>query len=234
MLNSVPESMRACLIEAAKLAGPAFKRKIADPALAGAASGSGPISFNIAVDAGRGPAVPAAGVVTAFATAGGTGGSGGMPNAGKVWLKGLCARPLDTFVGCGRDSSWMAHAGAHVMLSLLLCQPCAESDPLIPGLMAGALGSDPLLGPLPPLSAPPSRIAALPLPAPVQAAGQAVGGSAPVPAAVNAGSGAQQLLNMGMIGWVVFLPGVHLGATVCIWQCCCCLWSLSASAASQL
>lgn len=83
MLNSVPESMRACLIEAAKLAGPAFKHKVSDPAAAGAASSSGPLSFNISVDAGRGPPAPAADAVAAFATAAanGAGGSGGMPNA---------------------------------------------------------------------------------------------------------------------------------------------------------
>lgn len=72
MLNSVPESMRACLIEAAKLAGPAFKRKAVE---CGAAPGSsGPLSFSITVDAsGRGAAAappPAAGpAMAAFAVA---------------------------------------------------------------------------------------------------------------------------------------------------------------------
>ncbi|KAL4444372.1 hypothetical protein ABPG75_012109 [Micractinium tetrahymenae] len=166
MLNSVPESMRACLIEAAKLAGPAFKRKTSDPTLVGPASGSGPLSFNIAVDAGRRPPAPAAGAVAAFAAAagGGGGGSGSMPNA--------------------------------------------ESDPLIPGLMVGALGSDPLLGPLPPLSAPPSSIPALPLPAPAQpVGGQAAGGIAAVPAAGGGGGQAQQLLNMSMLGSGVVQQG---------------------------
>jgi hypothetical protein len=74
MLNSVPESMRACLIEAAKLAGPAFKRKAADCGAAPGSSGPGPLSFSITVDAsGRGAAAappPAAGpAMAAFAAA---------------------------------------------------------------------------------------------------------------------------------------------------------------------
>ena len=62
MLNSVPESMRACLIEAAKLSAPGFKKK---EAAAGSELGSlggsaGPLSFNISVDAGRAPPPPPA------------------------------------------------------------------------------------------------------------------------------------------------------------------------------
>jgi hypothetical protein len=124
MLNSVPESMRACLIEAAKLAGPAFKRKAAEQqqqqaaAPGGAAAAVGPLSFNISVDAGRAPPTNAgasAGAMAAFAAAAATGAqrSGSMPAT-------------------------------------------AESDPLITGLLAGALGSDPMLGPLSSLAAAPS------------------------------------------------------------------------------
>lgn len=200
MLNSVPESMRACLIEAAKLAGPAFKHKVSDPAAAGAASSSGPLSFNISVDAGRGPPAPAADAVAAFATAAanGAGGSGGMPNAGEA-----CGRTFGSRNSLPYISLWcyagfcMFHASLASSCRRLCFPPAAESDPLISGLMVGALGSDPLLGPLPPLSAPPSSIPALPLPGAVQAAGRAAGSSAAGPAA---GGGAQQLLSMGMLG----------------------------------
>lgn len=143
MLNSVPESMRACLIEAAKLAGPAFKRKAADHVAPGAVgSGSGPLSFNITVDAGRAPPAPAsAGAIAAFAAAAAGGG---------VSAAGL---------------------------------PPAESDPLISGLVVGGLGSDALLGPIPPLPALPMAVPSLPLPvshqqtAAAAAAGQAQDGN---------------------------------------------------------
>lgn len=83
LLNSVPESMRACLIEAAKLAGPAFKRKAPEQAAAGGGLGglgSGPLSFEISVDAGRAP--PASAALAAFAAAAGAGPSGGqLPTA---------------------------------------------------------------------------------------------------------------------------------------------------------
>jgi hypothetical protein len=105
MLNAVPESMRACLIEAAKLAGPAFRRKAAD----GGGSGGGGLCFNISVDAGRGPSVAAA--LAAAGAHGGDGGSGALDGG--------------------------------------------ESDPLISGLVGQALGSNPLLGPLPVLPPPP-------------------------------------------------------------------------------
>ncbi len=208
MLNSVPESMRACLIEAAKLAGPAFKRKMSDPPFAGAASGSGPLSFNISVDAGRGPPAPAAGAVAAFATAaaGSTGGSSSIPNAGEAGSQRVCVcveSPCQSrHMGCGAAVavSALLFGPRHLSLVSACVQPAAESDPLISGLMVGALGSDPLLGPLPPLSAPPSSIPTLPLPQPVQAARQVAGSSAAGPAASGSGAGAQQLLNMGMLG----------------------------------
>jgi hypothetical protein len=127
MLNSVPESMRACLIEAAKLAGPAFKRKAAEQqqqaaaAPGGAAAAVGPLSFNISVDAGRAPPINA-------------GGSAGA-------MVAFAAAPAPAATGAQRSGSMPA---------------TAESDPLITGLLAGALGSDPMLGPLSSLAAGPS------------------------------------------------------------------------------
>ena len=148
MLNSVPESMRACLIEAAKLAGPAFKRKAAEQQQAaaaapgGATAAVGPLSFNISVDAGRAaPTGGAAGAMAAFAAA-----------AAAAGVQGAGSMPAT-----------------------------AESDPLITGLLAGALGSDPMLGPLPSLAAAPSTQQGdqPPLAAEQQAGQQRQGGSDP-------------------------------------------------------
>lgn len=149
MLNSVPESMRACLIEAAKLSAPGFKKKA--EAAAGSELGSlggsaGPLSFNISVDAGRAPpAAPASAVAAFAAAAGGAGGGGGL-------------------------------AGA-------------ESDPLL--LMAGAMGSDPLLGPIPPLGAPPTTV-----PQAVDGQGATASGDAAAAQRGAAPGNQQQLLDL--------------------------------------
>lgn len=152
MLNSVPEAMRACLIEAAKLSAPGFKKK-AEAAVGGElgslGGSAGPLSFNISVDAGRAPPAAPAGAVAAFAAAAAAGSSG---------------------VGLGG----------------------AESDPLL--LMAGAMGSDPLLGPIPPLGAPPTTV-----PAAVDGQG-AVGGSDAAASQRGAAAGNQQQL-LDLIRW---------------------------------
>ena len=139
MLNSVPESMRACLIEAAKLAGPAFKRKTAEQqvpaAAAGAGAAGGPLSFNISVDAGRGPPVvhPAAAAAAADAEP-----LASFPSAGAM------------ATAAGADA---AAAGVQPQATPL---PSGESsDPLISGILNGVLASGPLLCPIPSLPPPP-------------------------------------------------------------------------------
>lgn len=80
--------MRACLIEAAKLAGPAFKNKAPEQPEDGAGGsgslaglGPSPLSFEISVDAGRGPPAPAPSAMAAFeaAVVAGTGEAAALP-----------------------------------------------------------------------------------------------------------------------------------------------------------
>lgn len=162
MLNSVPESMRACLIEAAKLAGPAFKRKAAEPPLALGGGAAGPLSFNIQVDASSRslPPVPppAPGPMAAFAAA--------------------------AAAAAGPGSTGGQLAGS-------------ESDPLIPGLIAGPLPSDPLLAAIPPLPVPP-------LPGGEQPAAASTGdaaGAAPAAGDAAAAPGGEQQQLLDLIRW---------------------------------